>query len=46
MNIGMPIFMDDIATASKAEHVRKGMWKYGKGKEDKFWSKGNKIYDS
>ena len=46
MNIGMPIFMDDIATASKAEHVRKGMWKDGKGKEDKFWSKGNKIYDS
>ena len=25
INIGMPVFMDDIATASKAEHVRKGI---------------------
>ena len=24
-NIGMPVFMDDIATEGKAEHVRKGM---------------------
>ena len=24
INIGMPIFMDDMATASKAEHVRQG----------------------
>ena len=25
INIGMPVFMDDIATASKAEHIRKGI---------------------
>ena len=24
INIGMPIFMDDMATAGKAEHVRQG----------------------
>ena len=48
INIGMPVFMDDIATAGKAEHIRKGIknCKDGKGKEDKFWSKENKIYDS
>ena len=48
INVGMPVFMDDIATAGKAEHIRKGIknCKDGKGKEDKFWSKENKIYDS
>ena len=52
INIGMPVFMDDIATAGKAEHIRKGIKNWaqncedGKGKEDKFWSKENKIYDS
>ena len=25
INIGMPVFMDDIATAGKAEHIRKGI---------------------
>ena len=25
INIGIPVFMDDIATASKAEHIRKGI---------------------
>ena len=25
-NIGMPVFMDDIATAGKVEHVRKGIY--------------------
>ena len=25
INIGMPIFMDDIATAGEAEHIRKGI---------------------
>ena len=25
INVGMPVFMDDIATASKAEHIRKGI---------------------
>ena len=24
INIGMPVFMDDIATAGKTEHIRKG----------------------
>ena len=24
INIGMPVFMDGIATAGKAEHIRKG----------------------
>ena len=31
----MPVFMDDIATAGKAEHIRKGIKKLckdGKGK--------------
>ena len=37
----MPVFMDDIVTAGKAEHIMKGInnCKDGKGKE-------NKIYDS
>ena len=41
INIGMPVFMDDIVTAGKAEHIMKGInnCKDGKGKE-------NKIYDS
>ena len=43
-NIGMPVFMDEIATAGKAEHIRKKLCKDGKGKEDQFWSKENKIY--
>ena len=50
INIGMPVSMDVIATAGKAEHVRKGikvqLCQDGKGKEYKFWSKENKIYDS
>ena len=25
INIGMPVFMDDIATSNKAEHIRKGI---------------------
>ena len=25
INIGMPVFMDDIATAGKAKHIRKGV---------------------
>ena len=25
INIGMPVFMDDIATAGKAEYIRKGI---------------------
>ena len=25
INIGMPVFMDDIATSGKAEHIRKGI---------------------
>ena len=25
INIGKPIFMDDIATAGEAEHIRKGI---------------------
>ena len=25
INIRMPVFMDDIATAGKAEHIRKGI---------------------
>ena len=47
-NVRMPVFMDGIATAGKAEHIRKGIknCEDGKGKEDKFWSKENKIYDS
>ena len=24
INVGMPVFMDDIATAGKVEHIRKG----------------------
>ena len=25
INIGMPVFLDDIATAGKANHIRKGI---------------------
>ena len=25
INIGIPVFMDDIATVGKAEHIRKGI---------------------
>ena len=48
INIRMPVFIDDIATASNVEHIRKGInnCKDAKGKEDKFWSKEKKIYDS
>ena len=49
INIGMPVFMDDIATAGKAEHIRKGIKncaRMEKEKKDKFWSKENKIHDS
>ena len=48
INIGMPVFMDDIATASKAEHIRKGINNCDtmKKKKDKFSSKGNKIHFS
>ena len=43
----MTIFMDDIATAGKAEHIRKGIKNCaGMEKKDQFWFKENKIYDS
>ena len=47
INIGMPVIMDHIATASKAEHIRKGINNCAtKKKKDKFSSKGNKIHFS
>ena len=47
-NIGMPVFMDDIATAGKSEHIRKDTNKYariGKEKKISFGLKKTK-YDS
>ena len=35
INIGMPVFMNDIATASKAEHVRKGINNCARMEKDK-----------
>ena len=48
INIGMTVFMDDIETAGKAEHIRKGIKNCndGKRKKEKFWFKENKIFDS
>ena len=49
INIGIPVLMDKIATAGRAEHIRKSInncAKNAKRKVDKFWSKENKIYDS
>ena len=47
INIGMPVFMDDIAMAGKAEHIRKGINNCARMEKEKnmFWSKENKIYD-
>ena len=43
----MPVFMDDIAMAGKAEHIRKGINNCARMEKEKnmFWSKENKIYD-
>ena len=35
INIGMPVFMDDIATAGKTEHVRKGINNYARMEKEK-----------
>ena len=35
INIEIPVFMDDIATASKAEHIRKGINNYARMKKEK-----------
>ena len=48
INIGMPVFMDDITTAGKSEHIRKDINKYariGKKKKTSFRLKKTK-YDS
>ena len=48
INIGMPVFMDDIATAGKAEHIRKGINNCERMEKEKKISFGltKKIYDS
>ena len=48
-NIGMPVFMDDIVTAGKAEHIRKGINNCAmmeKEKKVSFGLKKTKIYNS
>ena len=35
INIGMPVFMDDIGTAGKTEHVRKGINNYARMEKEK-----------
>ena len=42
INIGMPVFMDDIATAGKAEHIRKGINNCAKMEKEKKISFGLK----
>ena len=42
INIGMPVFMNDIATASKAEHIRKGINNCAKMEKEKKISFGLK----
>ena len=42
INIGMPVFMDDITTAGKAEHIRKGMNNCAKMEKEKKISFGLK----
>ena len=42
INIGMPVFMDDIATAGKAEHIRKGINNCARMKKEKKISFGLK----
>ena len=42
INIGMPVFMDDIATAGKAEHIRKGINNCGRIEKEKKISFGLK----
>ena len=46
INIGMPVFMDDITTAGKAEHIRKGInncARMGKEKKISFGLKKTKY---
>ena len=42
INIRMPVFMDDIATAGKAEHIRKGIKNCARMKREKKISFGLK----
>ena len=42
INIGMPVFMDDIATAGKAEHMRKGINNFARMEKEKKISFGLK----
>ena len=42
INVGMPVFMDDIATAGKAEHIRKGIKNCAKMDKEKKISFGSK----
>ena len=41
-NIGMPVFLDDIATAGKAEQIRKGINNCGRMEQEKKISFGLK----
>ena len=41
-NIGMPVFIDDIATAGTAEHIRKGINNYVRMEKEKKISFGLK----
>ena len=42
INIGMPVFMDDKATAGKAEHIRKGIKNWARMEREKKISFGLK----
>ena len=42
INVRMPVFMDDIATAVKAEHIRKGINNCGRMEKEKNVSFGLK----
>ena len=42
INIGMPVFMDDIATAGKAEHIKKGIKNCARMEKEKKMSFGLK----
>ena len=42
INIGMPVYMDDIATAGKAEHIKKGINKCARMEKEKKISFGLK----
>ena len=47
INIGMPVFVDDIATAGKEEHIRKGIKNCARMEKEKKINFGlkKKIYE-